>query len=209
MPNEELKRQNIDRALETACTCFQKYGVEFVTREMISRQSGISRASLGRYWVNKTDCVLKTAEWFRQHMHELFSSQFPVGSWENKNGIERLRSLMEWCRDLYREDPRLFSLCTEFKVYLYRSAPEMGESKKLLACALGFRSLVRKIYDQGIQDGSIAIRFDINDEVEFFGNAFGGYLSNLTLRPEISTEDAIKDIDRYIERMISLYDNLK
>lgn len=208
MPNEELKKQNVDHALETAYICFLKYGVEFVTREMISRQSGISRASLGRYWVDKTDCVLQTAEWFQRHIRDLFDGQFSADAWKERKGIERLRSLMEWCRDLYREDPRLFSLCMEFKVYLYRSAPDINESDRPLACALGFRPFVRKIFDRGIQDGSMKIRFDVNDEVAFFGSAFGGYLSNLTLRPEISAEEAIKDIDRYIERMISIYNNL-
>lgn len=205
MPNEELKKQNVDRALETACACFLKCGVEFVTREMISRQSGISRASLGRYWVDKTDCVVQTAEWFRQHIQAFFNSQFSVDAWKNETGIERLRSLMEWCRDLFGKDPRFFSLYTEFKVYLNRSAPDLEESEKRLIRALGFRPLIRRIYEQGIRDGSMRIRFDMEEEVVFFGDAFFGYLSNLALQPEIALEAAVKDIDRYIGRMVSLY----
>lgn len=209
MPNEELKKQNVDHALETAYICFLKYGVEFVTREMISRQSGISRASLGRYWIDKTGCVIQTSEWLRQHIQDIFNERFSADAWENKVGIKQLQGLMEWCRDLYREDPRLFALYTEFKVYLHRSAPDLNESKKRLIRAFGFRPLVGKIYARGIRDGSISIRFDINDEVAFFGDAFFGYLSNLAFQPEIDIDDAARDIDRYIERMISIYNNLK
>lgn len=209
MPNEELRKQNVNHALETTYMCFLKYGVEFVTREMISKQSGISRASLGRYWTDKTDCVIQTSEWLRRHIQDIFNEQFSPDLWKDKAGIEQLQGLMEWCRDLYRKDPRLFALYTEFKVYLHRSAPGLSESKKQLIRALGFRPLVAEIYGRGIRDGSISIRFDVCDEVAFFGDAFFGYLSNLAFQPEIDIDNAIRDIDRYIERMISIYNNLK
>ena len=204
MANEELKKQNVDHALETACICFLKYGVEFVTREMLSRESGISRASLSRYWSDKTDCIIQTAEWFRLHMLSVFEEDQVEAQWQGRSGLEQLRGFMEWCQTLYDHDPRIFALYTEFKVYLRRSASDMAPSDKQLVQAMGFRPLVRKIYEHGVQDGSIHLRFDMEDEVAFFGDAFFGYLSNLAFRPEIGKENAKKDIDRYMERMVSL-----
>ena len=209
MPNEEIKKQNVDRALGTACACFLEHGVEFVTREMVSRESGISRASLGRYWTDKTDCVIQTTEWFRRHMQGVFEESFMKEGWETKRGIDQLRCFMEWCRELFREDPRIFALYTEFKVYLHRSAADLNEEQKKPIRAMGFRPLIREIYEQGVKDGSIVVLFDINDEVAFLGDAFFGYLLNLAFQTEFTIERKLEDIDRYIERMILIYSGNK
>ena len=209
MPNEELKKQNVDKALETACNLFLKHGVEFVTREMVSRESGISRASLGRYWTDKTDCVIQTAEWFRRHMQDVFEESFMKEDWEAKKGIQQLRCFMQWCRELFREDPRIFALYTEFKVYLHRSAAELDEEQKNPIRAMGFRPLLYEIYSRGSRDKSILLLFDIKDEVAFLGDAFFGYLLNLAFQSEITIEKKLEDIDCYIERMILMYSGVK
>ena len=204
MANEKLKEQNLNHALETAFACFLKYGVEFVTREMLSRESGISRASLNRYWTNKTECIIQTSEWFRCHMLSAFEKDKIDDLLDGKNGLDQLRIFMEWCKTLYSYDSRIFALYTEFKVYLHRSASDIDPMEKQLVQAMGFRPLVRKIYQKGIADGSISLHFDIEDEIAFFGDAFFGYLANLALQPKSDNDNSLKDIERYIDRMISL-----
>lgn len=205
MANEEVKMQNMVKALETAYLCFLEFGIEFVTKEMISKKSGISRASLNRYWVDRTDCVIRVAEWFREMLKDKFEKQHVTSNWEKLSGIAQLQAFMEWCRNLYIEDPHIISLYTEIKVYLHRSVPGFWESNRELVTALGFHSLIAEIYEKGIKDGTIHISFEKEYEILFLGDAFMGYLSNMAFRSGGDGHKDENDINRYIQRVLDSY----
>lgn len=205
MPNEETRQKNVARALETAYFCFLKDGVQSVTRSEISKKCGASVSSLNRYWKNTTDCVLQTAEWFCWRMKSLFNEQCSVNSWKEKNGIERLQSYMEWCRDLYYLEPRLFALFVEFRVYLYRVTDISDEERKRFACMLSVDPVVMRIYEHGILDGSIRHLYSGELEPVFLIKSFYCYLSNLSLRPKHNLDEELLEIDRYIKSVILLF----
>lgn len=205
MPNEDMRQKNIACALETAYSCFLKDGIQSVTRTEISKKSGVSISSLNRYWKNTSDCVLQTAEWFCRHTKSLFDEQCSVNSWKEKNGIEQLQSYMEWCRDLYYREPRLFALFVEFRVYLYRTTDISDEERKRFTGMLCVNPIVMRIYERGILDGSIRDLCSGELEPLFLIKSFYCYLSNLSLRPKHNLDEEIAEIDRYIKSVIFLF----
>lgn len=205
MPNEEMRQKNIACALETAYSCFLKAGIQSVTRFEISKKCGISISSLNRYWKNTTDCVLQTAEWFCLHTKSLFDEQCSVDSWKEKNGIEQLKRYMEWCRDLYYREPRLFALFVEFRVYLYRSRDISDAERSRFAHMLSVDSTITQIYERGIHDGSIQRLCSGELEPIFLIKSFYCYLSNLSLRPKHNLVEEMPEIDQYIESVILLF----
>lgn len=211
MPNEELKQKNISCALETAYSCFLEEGINSVTRFEISQKSGISVSSLNRYWENTTDCVLKTAEWYCRHIKSIFDRHCESEAWRGKNGIERLQSYMEWCRDLYCREPRFFALFVEFRVYLYRSTDVSDEERKRFDRMLSVEPVVMRLYERGILDGSIRrlCSGSCSEESEpvFLIKSFYCYLSNLSLQTKHDLDKEITEIDRYIKSVIRLFKN--
>lgn len=207
MPNEEMRQKNIACALETAYSCFLENGIQSVTRFQISKKCGVSISSLNRYWKNTTECVLQTAEWFCLHTKSLLEEHCSVGAWNEKSGIEQLQNYMEWCRDLYHREPRLFALFVEFRVYLYRSTDISDEKRDRFAQMLSIDPIIMRIYERGIGDGSIRQLCGGDLEPIFLIKSFYCYLSNLSLRPKHNLDEEIPEIDRYIESVVLLFKN--
>lgn len=205
MPNEAMRRKNMSRALETAYSCFLREGIRSVTRSEISRKSGVSLSSLGRYWKSTDDCVLRTAEWFCRRMKSLRDEQCSVRSWREKSGIEQLRSHMEWCRDLYLREPGLFALLAEFRVFLYRSAELSDGDCERFARMLSIGPAVARIRERGVLDGSIRPPRAGDPDPVFLIRSFICCLSGLSLRPEHDPAAETAEIDRYIESVILLF----
>ena len=205
MPNEEIKKQNIDKALETGCECFLARGIEKVTMEQISRESGISRASLGRYFLGKSDFVYQSIKWISRKVHyEIEQSGFTKKD-NSFTGLQRLRLFMEYTKDLYMRDPRIFILRSEFKVYLYRNIENVtNESNKMIE-DMEFRALVRNIFNQGIEDESIQKNLNVDKESKFFCEAYFGFLADSAASGPDDTEYLQDKIERYIDRVIESY----
>ena len=149
MPNENIKKQNIEKVLETAGACFLESGIDFVTMETISRKSGVSRASVGRYFTNKPDCVMQTAKWLSLKIQEELKSRGLFSETDRKNGLGELKRFMEISRDLFMKDRRIYVLRAEFKAYLFRVEQYEETDYEKFTEELGFRAMVRNILKRG------------------------------------------------------------
>ena len=205
MPNEEVKKQNINKALETACGCFLEHGIEMVTMEMISRESGISRASLGRYFSGKKDLVFQTITWIGRTYREGLEKRGLLKKGNGLNGLQRLRLFMEYTKLLYLEDPRAFILRAEFKIFVYRNIENGAAEGERLIEDLEFRSVLRKIYAEGIADGSMVEGIDIEQETKFFCEAYFGFFADSASSGQEDRKYVSDKIDRYIKRVLNSY----
>lgn len=205
MPNEAIKQQNIDKVLETACECFLKHGIEMVTMEMISRESGISRASLGRYFSGKRDFVFQTIRWIGRKYKEELEKRHMITKVKEFNGLQKLRLFMEYGKLLYLEDSRPFILRSEFKIYVYRNSHDGPAEGEELIEELEFRPILKKFFIEGTRDGSMIEGLDAEKETRFFCEAYFGFLADSASGDKEDTEYLTEKIDRYIKRVSDSY----
>ncbi len=208
MANEELKIMNLDKALVAAYHLFVKYGIDQVTKEMIAKESGLSRKSIDRYFPNKVDYVLATAEWVMRKIQLQTNAKFTdklLNSGEY-TGLQLLEMYMKYIKDLFISEPRLFALYSEFKIYIYRNCDDYEQHYTLFLNKSGNHRLRHKIFVIGRQDGSMASSRDLAVEEEYFSESYFGFLCNLALSyTQHSASEMTHQIDRRIDNTVALY----
>jgi AcrR family transcriptional regulator len=211
MANENLKAQNLEMVLGTAYDLFLEHGIEKVTKEMISRHSGLSRRTIDRYFLDKKDCIIKVAQWFllrvRVGIGERYTDEmFTTGKY---TGAELLRMYMLDLKRMFLSEPRHFVLYAEYKVYIYRNCDKHEQGYSLLTDFMGSRNLRQKIYKLGKKDGSLPNDIDIYTEESYFCESFFGFLSNLAISFGVHSPNEMEhQIDQRIDNTIALYTGL-
>jgi AcrR family transcriptional regulator len=207
MPSREVKIQNLDCALGAAYKLYLENGIDKVTKEMIAKESDLSRKSIDRYFPEKTDCVLKVMEWLLNKINLETRELFPESLFaDGHTGAELLKMYMEYVKQLFLKEPKLFVLYAEFKLYIYRNCRDYEQQYTLMWNQLGNHRLRCKIYECGKQDGTFPADLDIKKEEEYFTESYFGFLSNLAMSMrEHNTEEIEKQIDYRINNTIELY----
>jgi AcrR family transcriptional regulator len=203
--NEEIRLKNIDLALQTTMTLFLRYGIENTTREMIARESGLSRKSLERYFTGKADCVVQTAEWMGRCLrHEVraFSSDLFVDG--RHTAADILEMYLEDLGKLLFGEPRIFICFVEFKAFIYRNSENSQRDYKRFLDAVGYRRLFQRIFALGVQDGTVATNSDLESESRYLANTLISFFSSVALY-NIGSEQMKRYIDQYITDTMHLY----
>jgi AcrR family transcriptional regulator len=208
MSNEELKAQNIEHVLEVSYELFLENGIENVTKEMISKQSGFSRKTLDRYFNSKTDCVIRTAEWVMQNIRMNIGSNYQESMFTSGQytGLQLMEKYMYDIKALFFDEPRYFILYKEFKLYIRRNCEDYEQKYTLLLNWMGNRQVREKIRALGKKDGTIKSENDMEEEEEFFSESYFGFLASLAIYSyTYSREELEKHIDKRIENTIEIY----
>lgn len=207
MWSEEVKEQNVTKALKTAYELFLIYGIHNTTKKMVAEASGISVPSINRYFLSHTDMVLQVAQYIGKEIrtrNPYPSSLFADGKY---TGAQLLRMYMESVLCQYRKEHRIFVLRDEYKVFVYRNCESFELGYEKLMETLGCRRLIQKIYQLGKKDGSFSPEIDPEKEAIYFCESFFGFLSGIALTSAASSEEAEGQIRRYIERIMASYKN--
>lgn len=205
MANEELRIRNLQRVLQTTyeqCLC---HGIENTTQGMLVRASGLSRASIDRYFVNKTDCVLQTAEWLARRVHERIVVWSESALTGDSDGRELLRLYLGEYKAAYCRQPQVFVLIAEMKAFIYRNCPDPTAAYTMLSNALGSRALLEGILARGVEDGSLSRDISLGDDAMYISEFTRELLVNLALTRNPTSAEAERRIDRFIDKMVSVY----
>jgi AcrR family transcriptional regulator len=209
MANEEVKERNLENVYQITHELFLEHGLEKVTKEMISKKSGLSRRTIDRYFADKTDCVIQVIEWSLRNIRMDVGSHFPDEAFTDgkHTGSELLKLYMNDMKDLFFSDHRLFVLYSELKIYVYRNCESYEQGYTLLCNWMGNRKLREKIYSLGKSDGSMPCDLDIDVEEEYFSESFFGFLANLAPSfPQHNAEELERQIDLRIQNTIAIYE---
>ena len=205
MTSEELKKQNMERALQSMYDLCLQHGIDNTTKEMVARASKISRATVDRYFINKSEGVIQMAEWLGNKLHTQnrhLETELASGK---HTGAEMLIRYMDVVKDLFYKDPNLFVFVTELKPYIYRNCPETVPAFRRLADVFGHRSALNKIFLCGIKDGSLEPDLDPEKETDYLTEFYCGYLSKLALLPNPTAKENQPRVDDLIQRSTRHY----
>jgi AcrR family transcriptional regulator len=209
MANEEVKMNNLGNVLSINLRLFYEYGIENVTKEMVAKESGLSRRTIDRYFNNKTELVIHTLEWNMLNIQNLgkedkYSDEvFTDGK---HKAIDLLHEYMGDIKELFLNEPKQFVLYSEVKSYVYRNCTSKEQEYTLFANKMGNQKLRKKILEYGLQDGTIKFKSPVDVEEEYFCESFFGFLSNVALSFNLhAREEIIRQIDERIDNTIFLY----
>jgi AcrR family transcriptional regulator len=206
MANEDVKMRNIEISLRAAAELFIKYGPSNTTKEMIAKQSGLSRRSIERYFKSSMDCVLQTSVWLSERSHfdmSAYSDEiFADGKY---TAYEILEIYLNEVKKTFQKEPRMPICYVEIKTYIFRNSDDCVRDYEKFTEDLGVRSLVRRIFKLGEQDGSIDFKSDYITTTEYFYEMLMLYLSNMSMIYEKNPEKALENIDEYIKNTLQRY----
>jgi AcrR family transcriptional regulator len=209
MANEEVKMNNLGNVLSINLRLFYEHGIENVTKEMVAKESGLSRRTIDRYFNNKTELVIHTLEWNMLNIQNISKEEkysdevFTDG---NHKAIDLLRMYMNDIKELFLKEPKQFVLYSEVKSYVYRNCTSKEQEYTLFANKLGNQKLRKKIFNFGMEDGTIKFKAPVDVEEEYFCESFFGFLANVALSYSLHTpEEIIRQIDERIDNTIFLY----
>ncbi len=206
MTSEELKKRNLDRVLQTLFELCLRYGIDNTTKEMVARASGISRASVSRYFSSKTDSIMQMSEWIGSRLcrrnshlgHEMASGQY--------TGAEMLMRYMDAVKTLFYETPNLFVLLTEIKTFLFRNCDDSQTAYKRVHDVFGSRAVLAGIFSLGMQDGSFPRSLDADREAERLIDIYCSYLAKLAIHPSPTAEGTRAQTEALLVRVAHLYE---
>jgi AcrR family transcriptional regulator len=206
MANEDVKIRNIEISLRATAELFIKYGPSNTTKEMIAKQSGLSRRSIERYFKSNMDCVLQTSVWISERSHfDMSAYSDEIFSDGKHTASEILEIYLNEVKKTFPKEPRLPICYIEIKTYIFRNSDDCVRDYEKFTEDLGVRSLVRRIFKLGAQDGSIYFKSDYITAAEYFYEMLMHYLSNISMIYEQYPEKALEILGNYIKNTLQRY----
>ena len=169
MRNKEKDTQQIEekrlRILETGFHLFESRSIESVTMPEIAKASGVGRASLYRYFNNKTELVVAIGTHVWTEFYREYSLLFPEEILEKKNAAERFELYLDAFIELYRIHRDILRFNQLFNVFIQGQDHDAVPLASYLESVNVIAERFHKVYCMAQEDGSL--RTDVS-ETEMF-----------------------------------------
>jgi AcrR family transcriptional regulator len=207
MVNECKKDQNVDLALNAATKLVLKNGIDGTTKEMIARESGLSRKSIDRYFSDKSICMLQIAKRMGAKIRENVTSKytdemFTGGRYLGADLFERY--ILDF-KNLFVSNPNVFMFYTEFRIHYTRYGSDVLKEYDELSELSGCKRLLESIFILGQLDGSLSVFSSPSNEAEHFCRTYFSFLGDMSVTFGERKDATLQQIDKFIDRTIKLY----
>lgn len=119
----EQKRQRI---LETGFELFSSRSIESVTMPEVAKASGVGRATLYRYFLNKTDLVIAISTWKTKEFYDQYSFTLPDEKLTKLNAAQRFELYLDAFIELYRNHKDLLRYNQFFNIFI-QGQPDIAQ----------------------------------------------------------------------------------
>ena len=166
-PERGWKTAKRKRITETGFNIFSERGIEAVTMPEVAEASGVSRATLYRYFPTKLDLVLaiglETWADYINHRTEMVSRE----TLENWTAAEFLGYFLDSFIDLYRHHRDLLRFNYDLNSFMRKESGAAQVIGIYQEIAVGVRAQFHDLFERGKKDGTI--RTDLQEESMFSG----------------------------------------
>lgn len=161
MQNEELRDLNKQKAAEVLLESMLVNGIVATTKEVVSRQSGLSLSSMARYFPTKDSMVMAAiCEIGRQNTN----SYEAICTVNHGTGAERLSEFYDYALTRYLENPNVCALCAEIICYArYAQAKNLSNMLK----DMGYLKQLLTIFQRGMEDKTIHCEWSVEEEAQY------------------------------------------
>lgn len=185
----EEKRQRI---LETGFTLFSSRPIESVTMPEVAQAASVGRATLYRYFANKTELVIAINTWKTAEFYNQYALTLPEENLEKLNAAQRFELYLDAFIELYRSHTDYLRFNQFFNIFIQGQPDELQQEPPYNRAFAVIEKRFHTVYSLAQQDGTL--RTDI-PEAEMFAvmvhlmmAAATRYALGLVYRPENSLD---------------------
>lgn len=151
--------------LKTGFQLFSETGIGDVTMSEVAEASGISRATLFRYFPSKMELVIAIGSWKWEEYIDSYSAANNQKGKERMTGAEGLRFFLDSFLELFRNDGDLLRFNYNFNSYIRNEVSSAEQRQPYLNVVEKLGRQFHIIYERGRRDGTL--RSDIPEETMF------------------------------------------
>ncbi len=163
--NSIRMEKNRQMILETGFELFSSRSIESVTMPEIAKESCVGRATLYRYFSNKTDLVIAISAWKTSDFYDQYSSTLPDEKITNLNAAQRFALYLDAFIELYRNHKDLLRFNQFFNIFI-QGQPDLTQQMSPFTKAFSIiEERFHTVYNLAREDNTL--RTDIPESVIF------------------------------------------
>jgi len=156
MPNEIIRRQNIQTVLQHAMNLFTAHGIENTSLEMIARKSHLTLRSIHNYFPTKAALIAKVLQAGYAAEYEEMRLFFASAEYRNKTGAEQILSIVATTLHKAVEHSSIVFCTAQMQHVVSRSTLNEGKNQMNGNWEYVMKQ-VQDAFGKGIADGSVPL----------------------------------------------------
>lgn len=201
---EELKEQRKEEVVAAAVEVFKKQGIENTKMTDIADAAKVGVASVYRYFKTKPDLAIEAATMFWiKEIGELYN-YYTNEAFLKKNGIDKVKKILEVFLELYRNHQDFVSFIYEFDNYIIREKIAREKLNDYEKHIVNLKAILLNALESGKEDGTV--RRDLIDEQFYFSitHALMSLCQKLVLRGNVLESDQYVNGEEQIRTIIDM-----
>jgi AcrR family transcriptional regulator len=172
-----------------ALEVFKKQGIESTKMTDIAEKAEVGVASIYRYFKTKPDLAVEVAcRFWKQEINELYK-YYTDEEFLNKNGITKVKEILEVFVKLYKEHTEFMRFIDEFDRYVVKEKISKEKLKSYEENIIDLKSICIDAINKGKKDGTIRVEL-CEDEFYFsISHALMSLCQKLILRGDVLHSD--------------------
>ena len=171
------KQEKYQHILEEGFRLFSERGIELVTMPEVAAASGLSRATLFRYFPSKLELVIAIGTWKWEEYIDWHNTLLSPEKMETITGAEWLRFFLDAFLDLYRNHADILRFNYIFNSYLRYEAGAAEQRQPYLRITEELGATFHQLYERGKADGTLNTEYS---EQTMFSSTFHIMLAAVT-----------------------------
>lgn len=186
---EEDMKERREMAISSAFELFCERGIESVKMSQIAKKSGISEATIYRYFGNKEMLVLESfIKSWDVIMGNVDKIVVETPHYALLSGYEQMQIWIEGFRYLYQDSEEFVLFSYEAKLYLLRHGIKLDKFQQE-ALMRTFRGSCIAALDKGKEDGSIPVKENSEDLFYAIWGTIRGYVVKIVIYSKLYKEN--------------------
>ena len=146
------KKQHI---METAFRLFSENSIERVTMPEVADASGVSRATLFRYFNSKYDLVVAIGTWTWEEYITIRNNTLPKEKLAAFTGAEYLKFYLDAFIDLYHNHRNLLCFNYDFNSFMRKEQGDLEQKQSYMHVVDQLGNGFHMLYERGKKDGTL------------------------------------------------------
>ena len=160
LERREIERKRYQEILDAAKILFDQKGIENTKMTEIAEHAEIGIASIYRYFKNKTKLVLALGIKYCEE-ELILLDDLKIN--KSENGLERMKSVLEYFFQIYKERPQFIRFLEYFDHHMSKKKLPPEKLSEFESIISGFFPLIKESFEIGQKDGSIDNTLNIDE----------------------------------------------
>ena len=207
---QQNKEERIKRIIEVAKIEFAKNGIVNTKLSIIAREAHVGEATIYRYFTDKIQLIKLVALDYWKNQVIIFKNYLDENIEVDSDGLSKVKVYLDIFIELYHSHKNFLKFMEDFdNFYILSQSP--NEVNEFIQSILHIKNLFTKLFDEGLEDGSIKPDFDKEIAYSFLSQVMVSTTQKMALRLGYThtdnTEYAVSCLSTTIDMFIQYITN--